>query len=90
MPLVASSALAQFSPMQNNMQSFGGNAAMNMNGNMNGGGNMYNMQAQMRSVGEQPAYMTAGNGCTTVRNDNTRMQGGQLMIQGGGGQHFGG
>ena len=98
-------ALAQFQPVQMGNQGFNpGFGGQQQGGMAYGGANMmYANQGtafsgsagfiapQQQMIGEQPAYISAGNGCAEYRNGNTRLQNGALVPQQGGGAHiFGG
>ncbi len=73
-------AQAQFNPMMQNQQQTSQPAFGQFQGGFSA--------PRLQSVGEQAAYSTPGNGCNTVRYDNTRMQNGQLVPAQGGGSHF--
>lgn len=80
---VGPQAFAQFTPVQPQQTSM---PNMQFAGQVQAGG----FSAPPPQVmGEQPAFMSSGNGCSTVRYDNTRMQNGQPMpVQAGGAAHF--
>jgi len=97
-------AMAQFQPVQMNNQGFNpGFGGQQQNMAFGGANMMYANQGtafsgsagfiapQQQIMGEQPAYISAGNGCAEYRYGNTRMQNGVLVPQQGGGAHvFGG